>query len=494
MGQTAPASHHGVSRFAAAALLCLAFGLGACTDMGRFQVSGNEKPPPTIKPTRPSPETSATEREHQRILASYGGAYNDPKLQALITKAVDRLVAASDRPDFSYRVTILNSGAVNAFALPTGQLYVTRGLLALASDTSELSSVLSHEMAHVLAKHASIREEQAKRAALVNNVVGQMDGDPNMQALALAKTKLTMANFSRAQEFEADAIGVALAAKANFDPYGAARFLSAMERNAALKTSHTADPRSQDFLSSHPATPERVESAENNAKQYAATGSHERDRDAYLSAINNLVYGEDPSEGFVRGRRFLHPKLGFTFLAPEAYTLDNTAQAVVGVREGGAQALRFDVVRVPQDLSLAAYLKSGWMENVDKTSVEENVIGGYPAATATASSDQWQFRIYALRVGGDVYRFIFAAKDKTADAERSFRDTVNSFRRLTLAEIQAARPLRVKVVAVRPGDTVESMARRMQGVDRPLERFRIINGLDQRASLRPNDRVKIVVD
>jgi len=490
----ASTSHYGASRFAAAALLCLAFGLGACTDMGRFQVSGNEKPPPTIKPTRPAPETSATDREHQRILASYGGAYNDPKLQALITKAVDRLVAASDRPDFSYRVTILNSGAVNAFALPTGQLYVTRGLLALASDTSELSSVLSHEMAHVLAKHASIREEQAKRAALVNNVVGQMDGDANMQALALAKTKLTMANFSRAQEFEADAIGVALAAKANFDPYGAARFLSAMERNAALKTSHTADPRSQDFLSSHPATPERVESAENNAKQYAASGSHERDRDAYLNAINNLVYGEDPSEGFVRGRRFLHPKLGFTFLAPEAYTLENTAQAVVGVREGGAQALRFDVVRVPQELTLAAYLKSGWMENVDKTSIEENIIGGYPAATATASSDQWQFRIYALRVGGDVYRFIFAAKDNTADAEKSFRETVNSFRRLTLAEIQAARPLRVKVVSVKPGDTVESMARRMQGVDRPLERFRIINGLDQRAALRPNDRVKIVVD
>lgn len=495
MGRQAPRHHREPGRYAAAAVLCLAFGLGACTDMGRFQVSGYEKPPPTIKATRPAPETSATDREHQRILASYGGAYNDPKLQALITKAVDRLVAASDRPDFSYRVTILNSGAVNAFALPTGQLYVTRGLLALASDTSELSSVLSHEMAHVLAKHASIREEQAKRAALVNHVVGEMDGaDANMQALALAKTKLTMANFSRAQEFEADAIGVALAAKANFDPYGAARFLSAMEHNAALKTSHMADPRSQDFLSSHPATPERVENAENSARQYAVSGARERERNAYLGAIDNLVYGEDPSEGFVRGRRFLHPKLGFTFVAPESYTLDNTAQAVVGVREGGAQALRFDVVRVPQEVALSTYLKSGWMENVDKEPVEDSSIGGYPAATATANSDQWHFRIYALRIGGDVYRFIFAAKDKTAEAEKSFREAVNSFRRLTLTEIQAARPLRIKIVSVKPGDTVESMSRRMQGVDRPLERFRILNGLDQHASLRQNDRVKIVVD
>jgi predicted Zn-dependent protease len=267
-----------------------------------------------------------------------------------------------------------------------------------------------------------------------------------------------------------------------------------MERNAALKTSPIGDPRSQDFLSSHPATPERVESAENSARKYAASGANERDREAYLSAIDNLVYGEDPSEGFVRGRRFLHPKLGFTFLAPDGYVLENTAQAVVGVREGGAQALRFDVVRVPQDTPLSTYLNSGWMENVDQASIEETTINGAPAATATASSDQWQFRIYALRVGSDVYRFIFAAKAKGADTETSFRNTVHSFRRLTLGEIQAARPLRVRVVTVRPGDTVESLARRMQGVDRPLERFRILNGLDQYAALKPNERVKIVVD
>ena len=155
--------------------------------MGRFQTAAT---PATVAMPKPKPavaQTPATEKEHERILASYGGTYDDPRLESLVTKTVDRLVAASDRPDQGYKVTILNSGAVNAFALPNGQLYVTRGLLALASDTSELSSVLSHEMAHVLAKHASIREEQAKRAALVNNVVGQMDGDANMQALALAR-------------------------------------------------------------------------------------------------------------------------------------------------------------------------------------------------------------------------------------------------------------------------------------------------------------------
>ena len=176
----------GISRrlWAAPALLCAAFALAACGSIGRFETA-SPTASPGIKPARTVAQTPAAEREHERILSSYGGAYDDPKLEALISKTVDRLVAASDRPDQAYKVAILNSGAVNAFALPTGQLYVTRGLVALASDTSELSSVLSHEMAHVLAKHASIREDQARQAAVVTRVVTDMSNDPDLTALAL---------------------------------------------------------------------------------------------------------------------------------------------------------------------------------------------------------------------------------------------------------------------------------------------------------------------
>ncbi|MCP3417587.1 M48 family metalloprotease [Bradyrhizobium brasilense] len=480
---------------AAPALVCAALTLSACGNVGRFEQAAPTAAAAPVKPNRVVQQTPTSEREHERILSSYGGAYDDPKLEALISKTVERLVAASERPDQAYKVTILNSGAVNAFALPTGQLYVTRGLIALASDTSELSSVLSHEMAHVLAKHAAMREDQARQAAVVTRVVTDMSTDPDLTALALAKTKLTMASFSRQQEFEADGIGVGIAARAHFDPYGAARFLTAMERNAALKIGKTAlDPRAQDFTSSHPATPERINNAQTTARQYSSPESNERDRETYLAAIDNIVYGEDPSEGFVRGRRFLHPKLGFTFTAPDNFTLDNTAQAVIGVREGGSQAMRFDVVRVPAEQSLGDYLNSGWMEGVEKSSTEDLNINGFPAASATAHGDQWQFKVYALRFGSDVYRFIFAAKQKSTESERNARETVNSFRRLTLDEIQAARPLRIKVINVQPGDTVESLSHRMSGVDHPTERFRVLNGLDAHAQVKPRDRVKIVVD
>jgi predicted Zn-dependent protease len=486
--------------WAAPVWLCAALALAGCGDLGRFQTASPAATTTTPgKPARAATSTvapsPAADREHERILSTYGGSYDDPKLEALIGQTVDRLVAASDRPDQAYKVTILNSGAVNAFALPTGQLYVTRGLIALACDTSELSSVLSHEMAHVLAKHAAIREDQARQDAVVTRVVTDMGTDPNTTEMALARTKLKMASFSRSQEFEADSIGVGISARAHFDPYGASRFLTAMERNADLKAGRSAaDPRAEDFLSSHPATPERVASAQASARQFSSPEGGERDRETYLAAIDNIVYGEDPSEGFVRGHRFLHPKLGFTFTAPETFTLDNTAQAVIGVREGGAQAMRFDVVRVPSEQTLGDYLNSGWMENVDKSSTEDITVNGFPAASAIAKGDQWQFKVYALRFGSDVYRFIFAAKARSTESDRNARETVNSFRRLTLEEIQAARPLRIKVITAQPGDTVESLSHRMAGVDRPVERFRVLNGLDAHAQIKARDRVKIVVD
>jgi predicted Zn-dependent protease len=436
----------------------------------------------------------AEEREHLRILASYGGIYENARLQSTIEKTVNRLVAASERPDLKYKVTILNSPAINAFALPNGHLYITRGLIALANDKAELASVLAHEMGHVIARHAAIREDQARQAALISHVVSDVLSDPQMGALALAKSKLTLASFSRAQEFEADGIGVGISARAGFDPFGASRFLTDMQRNADLKpAAGSAETRMPDFLISHPATPERVQNALANARQFSGPGAGERDRNEYLGDVDGLAYGEDPSEGFARGRRFLHPKLGFTFLAPPGYSLDNTAQAVLGLK-GGDEAMRLDVVSVPAEQSLPDYLKSGWMEKVDAASIEEFSVNGFPAATATAAGDEWSFRLFAVRFGSDVYRFIFAAKNRTAQVDRSFRDSIATFRRMSLQESEQVHPLRLKIVTVGPHDTAESLARRMAIADHALDRFRVLNGLGPQSGVKPGERVKLVVD
>jgi len=475
-----------------AILIALAALLAGCTSTPDLQ-QVSLPVPQVAKQAESSPTEAAEEREHLRILASYGGIYENAKLQTTIEKTVDRLVAASERPDLKYKVTLLNSPAINAFALPNGHLYVTRGLIALANDKSELASVLAHEMGHVIANHAAIREDQAKQAALISHVVSDVLSDPQMGALALAKSKLTLAAFSRAQEFEADGIGVGICARAGFDPYGASRFLNDMQRNADLKPTGNSEARAPDFLTTHPATPERVKNALANARQFSSPGSGERDRDEYLSDVDGLAYGEDPSEGFVRGRRFLHPKLAFTFLAPPGFALDNTAQAVLGLKDG-EEAMRLDVVSVPAEQSLADYLKSGWMEKVDPASVEQFTVNGFPAATATASGDQWSFRLFAVRFGSDVYRFIFAAKSMTPQIDRSFRESIATFRRMSLQESAAVHPLRLKIVTVGAGDTVETLAQRMAIADHALDRFRVLNGLGPHDTVKPGAKVKIVVD
>ncbi len=479
--------------------MALPFLLTACASFDLDQAS---VPLSTPAPPSDYAEMSPSQRrEHERLVASYGGAYDDPELKALIQQAVERLVAASERPDIKYRVTILNSPAINAFALPDGSLYVTRGLLALANDESELSSVLAHEMAHVIARHAVIREDQVKQAVLVSRVISDVVNDPELGALAMQKSQRSLAGFSRGQELEADAIGVGIAARAGFDPYGASRFLGEMGRNAEMKASAMGSGGSagstspdMDFLSSHPATPERISIAIANARQYAVKDDGERDRAAYLSAIDGMVYGDDPKEGFVRGKKFFHPKLGFTFSAPDGFSLENTSQAVLGATQSGREALRLDAVRVSADQSLGQYLASGWIDGVEINTVETLTINGFSAATAIARGDQWSFRMFAIRFGSDVYRLIFAARELTPDIDRQFRAAAATFRRVSSTEAETVKPLRLRVVSVGFGDTTEKLAARMQVPDRQMERFLLLNGLDASAKLKYGDKVKIIAE
>lgn len=470
------------------AAVALGLAVGACSSFNPIdrQISLPDLPK--------NAETNAQNvREHQRVVSAYGGVYEDARLHAKLTTIVENLTAHSEQPDLHYKVTILNSPAVNAFALPSGQLYLTRGLIALANDSSEVASVMAHEMSHVIDHHAQSRDEETRRTEQVSDVWDARGSE--VGAMALARSKLKLATFSQTQESQADREGVVLAAHAGYDPLGASRLLKAMGRNAELR-SVGRDTRSADFVSSHPATPQRVHDVIGAAQ--GLTGSLPRDRSSYVRMLDGLKYGDDTDEGFVRGRQFMHPKLGFTFNAPEGFILDNTAEAVLGSKEGAGQALRLDVVKVPADRSLVDYLKSGWIEHITDKSVEELDINGIPSATATtdppiSGEASWRFRLYVMKLGGEVYRFVFAAKDLTDEAEQSFRESIQSFRKVSDRE-RTARPLHLKAIKVAPGDTVESLAGEMIFADRRVDRFLVLNGFDTGWQPKPGDYVKVVVE
>ncbi len=435
----------------------------------------------------------AASREHQQLVSALGGEYRNARAEQLLQQVVAKLTPASDRPAESYRVTILNSPTVNAFALPTGNVYVTRGLLALSNDTSEIAGVLAHEIAHVTARHAVARAEMEQRSMLVSRVVSEVLNDPAASEQVRDETRLSIAGFSRAQELEADRIGVRTIAKAGYDPYGAARFLVSLSRNAELNGSSSRSAQGQNFLSTHPTTPERVSQAIAAARQ-AGSAAGAADRNTYLNAINGLAYGEDPADGVVQGRRFQHPRLGITFAGPEGFQLDNTAQAVFGVSPDGSQALRLDAVELPPAQSLKDFLASGWIEGMTTQNIAETTINGLPAATGTTEGKEWHFQLAAIRVDNAVYRLVYASRDNSAATTRAFRQTLASFRRLSSHEIASIRPRRIALVTAQPGDTAESLASRMSAPDRPLERFLVLNGLTAGKPLTPGWTYKIITE
>ncbi|HEX2554920.1 MAG TPA: M48 family metalloprotease [Microvirga sp.] len=433
----------------------------------------------------------AGDRDHARLVTAFGGEVRAPALHALLTDIAGRLVAASDRPSEAYRITILNSPVVNAFALPSGRLYVTRGLLALANDTAEIAAVLSHEIAHVSLRHAGARTELEARSTLLTQVTARILNKPDEAAVLRDRSRLTLASFSRAQELEADQAGVQVLSRAGYDAYGASRFLTALGRSGGGSDGNR--PTLTDMLATHPSTNERVALALQSARRIGAPGIGEADRARYLAGIEGLAFGDDPADGLVRGRRFVHGRLGVAFEAPEGFALENTSRAVLGATPDGSRRLLFDALETEEGAGLAEVLRSTWNDPIDAGSLSTATVNGLPVATATSRGQDWAFRLAAIRIGSTTFRLILGARSLNPEAERAFQRTLASVRQVTPEEAREVEPLRLALVTAQPGDTPASLSARM-ATDRPLERFLLLNGLDAAAPLEPGRRYKIAVE
>ncbi len=448
-------------------------------------------------PPRTAELDAAAAREHQRLVAAFGGEYRSPQAQALLNDVINRLAQATERPGERYRVTILNSPTVNAFALPNGNIYITRGLLVLANDTSEIASVLAHEMAHVITRHATDRQELERTATLVNRVRADVLRD-EAAALALnTQGRVAIASFSRQQELEADALSVRIIARAGYDPYGATRFLDSLGRTTAIRAAMlgvNANAQGMDITATHPSAPERIQLATLAARQIGAPGMGEAERNRYLLAVQGVTVGDDAAQGFVRGAAFSHPKLGITFTAPEGFVIENSRDAVVGFSPEGGRAMRFDQVKLEPGQSLEAYVASGLIDGAAATGVQTLTVGGQPAATSTSKSEGWGYRIFAIRSGGQTYRLTYAARDLTPAIDQQFRQSAESFRRLRPQEAAQLKPLRIALVTAAEGDSAETLAERMVSDEPKIERFRVLNGLQISDRVFAGQRYKVISD
>ena len=480
-----------VGRAALLALLLVVAGCSQFLGPGVTVTQTGSNPAPPVVTTGDPDDTVIGLREHPRIISTYGGVYSDRDAELMLARIVGRLLAAADQPNTQFTITILDSSEVNAFALPGGYIYVTRGILALASDSSELGAVLAHEMAHVILRHARARTNKEHTSQIVDRVITGVFGANLDTDQSANKAKLSLAAFSQQQELEADRTGIMIAGKAGFDPHAAARFLTAMARFAQFSAGHA--EQADDFLSSHPSTPDRIQKATEAARTFfGAPGLGDTDRDGYMAGIDGLMFGDNPAQGAIVGRRFVQPAQKFTFTVPEGYTLQNSKAAVVGVA-GDGEAVRFDSAEVAPSMSLEDYLRSGWIAGLRPDTVKRVSYNGVEMATGIAATDQWSFRVSVLRYGNRVYRFIFAARSDSPRFAQGAEATLRSFRQTTSKDLALIRSIVIKVVTARGGDTADSLARQMSGLTRGAELFYILNNLKPGDPVSAGTKYKVVV-
>jgi len=438
-------------------------------------------------------EEQRTGREmHPQILQEFG-RYQDERVQAYVNHVGQSLVRHTELPGQQWTFTVLDSPIVNAFALPGGYVYITRGLLALAQSEAELASVLGHEMGHVTARHAAQRQTASLGAGILGVLVGAVTGSSELGQAGMGTGQALVAGYSRDQEFEADDLGIRYIGRGGYDVNASSSFLTRMNEQSRLEAAMMGNPgrpSEYNIMSTHPRTPDRVARAVHEAKASGASGTVVN-REQYLAAIDGLLYGDSAEQGFVRGQKFIHPTLGFSFDAPSGYRLFNRADSVVAQSQNGG-LLIFD--SQPTAGSAANYIartSNGAAQNIQPTT-----INGFEAATGTVrgalNNRPVEIRIVAIRYNDNtVYRFRSAHLGGGPNTAADY--AASSFHRVGGGEAAGLHPYRIRVVTVRPGDTAQSLANRMPFPDFRQDRFRVLNGLTTaNTTLTPGQRVKIV--
>ena len=455
-----------------------------------------------------SEETRVGAEEHPKILRELGGAYEDPALADYVRRVGESLARSAETLNVRYTFTVLNDDKINAFALPGGYVYVTRGLLALADNEAEMAGVLAHEIGHVVARHTAQRYSQAMAANIgltVLGVLGQAAGVPGAVGdLAQFGVAAALQSYSREQELEADMLAVRYLTRVGYSPGAMNSFFRKMEAHDRLQATLAGRPDAEErynIMSTHPRTAQRIEQAIELARANAPA-SPRYERDGFLARIEGMTFGDDPRQGIRHGREFIHPGLRFRFVVPPGFALFNSPRQVVA-RGPEQSVVVFDMESEAKARTagpLAHYLVRDWGARLALREVEPIAINGLDGATGRSQvrtrNGIMDVRLVAIRADpARIYRMVLVTPQRLTESLRAeLQRTTYSFRLLSPTEAAQVKPLRIAVVAAKPGDTAQSLAARMPFASHRLEWFEALNGLARGQPLVPGEKFKTVVE
>lgn len=482
-----------------AALLCAALLAPGCA---RNPVTG--RPELVLTSARREVELGA---ELAKEVEQTIGVVREPRLAEYVAALGARLAEQSPRRDVAYQFAVVDMQEPNAFALPGGWIYVSRGLLAIANSEDELAAVIGHEIGHVAARHAVQRETRAlpigilsALGALAGGLIGGEQLARAIGALPQVAGGLLLASYSREQEREADRLGQAFAARAGFDPARMADFFDTLAAEAALSAREAGRAaRRPGFFDTHPGTPERSRDARARAAELARgpAAPLAGTRAEFLARLEGLRLGPDPAEGVFRDALFLHPVLDFALRFPDGWKTENGRDAVIAAEPRGQAVLVLRVQGKGDDPEAAA-VAFAREHALTLTDLQRARRDDLPAVRALAGVETREGAYVAdltfIAHRGLVFRLAGVVPLAQYEAHaRALADAARSFRRLSAEERGSFAVARLRVARGASGETASALAARV-GSAWSVERIAVANALAAGAPLAGGELLKVAVE
>ncbi len=446
-------------------------------------------------------EIALGDRAHQEILDQYG-VYNNTALQKYVQDIGDRLAANTHRRNLDYRFTVLDSKEVNAFALPGGYIYITRGLMAYLKSEAELAAILGHEIGHVTARH-SVRQYSASTMTGIGLVLGSVL-IPGMDRASIELGRLfgtaLLRGYGRQHELEADRLGAEYLARANYDPnamldvIGILKDQEIFEREQAKKEGR--EPHIyHGVFSTHPDNDKRLQEVVGTARAFSTSGQKQYvGHGRYMALIDGMVFGGSSSDGFVRGRRFLHPELDFAIILPENWYVKNQQEAIMLTAPNGRAFMQISAVASDKNVSPRDFMIQRFGNLSHDRALKINGLDAH-TGVAVVSTEQGpkpaRFTVIYFRQ----LAYIIAGVSKKADERKKFDEiilnTAKSFHQLTPNERQQAVPLRLDVVQADEKTRFADLAR-SSPLTNAEPQLRLLNGKFPKGEPQKNELLKVI--
>ncbi len=441
---------------------------------------------------------------HGDVMKRYS-LYENPELQNYVETVGRKLAAKSHRSGLVYRFHVLDSTEINAFALPGGYIYITRGLMSYLNSEAEFAAVLGHEIGHVTARH-SVRQASASQVAGIGATIGaiflpQLRTQAGQQMVNMAGSAF-LSGYGRDHELESDRLGAEYLARTGYDPQAMLDVIGVLKNqqvfDETLAKAEGREPRRyHGVFASHPDNDTRLQQVILAANQYKVTGKEIRNRSEYLALMENLVIGESEKEGITRGNNFYHAGMGFSLKFPKGWKIQNLPDRLVATAPGGGAILQLGAEDINKRISPREFMQTrlGLKKLKAEGKLNPDGLNGHSAvAPIKTSFGTRDARFNVIYLGDKAFILAGVVKDQNQipTYDKEFLSSAKSFHRITSKEREIAKPLRLHMIKAKPGMTIAKLAKQSPYTDHAEERLRLLNGIFPTGEIKPGQMVKVV--